>query len=500
MVLWYSFLENKNLYQGASLDLLLKRRIPFYLGYAFQRKKRTSAMNAKAKAAFGSLMVAIFLTAIKLIAGVLTNSLAIISEALHSGIDLIAAAMTLFAVSKSDLPPDSGHLYGHYKLENVSSFVETLLLYITAIWILYEALDRLLFGGAVVEMSIWGVAIMLLSIVLNFSRARVLYRTAKKYKSQALEADAVHFMADFITSVVVIIGIVLAYFGLTEFDSIAAVGVAIIIAIIGFRIGKKSLASLMDAAPAGLERLISEEVRKIEGVGKIDRIRVRESGHRVFVDISAFIDQAFPFEVAHGITETISDRIQAVVPDSDILVHAEPFLPQRSSLLDKIRFEASSFPEIKNIHNIKVLEINNKLYVEFHAELEGNLPLTKAHEVMTNLESRIASLDRNVCTVSSHLEPIDNKPNGNESSPSIDARIAEGIESILKSHPEVHSFEIQNTIKIDGKYAVALRCLFTPTINVHDCHALASKIEQTIKLKLPEVASVTIHQEPSQMS
>jgi cation diffusion facilitator family transporter len=248
-------------------------------------------MSPKEKAAFSSLLVAIFLTVIKLVVGVLTNSLAIISEALHSGIDLIAAAMTMFAVMKSDAPPDSGHPYGHYKIENVSSFVETLLLYITALWVLYEALDRLLVSGAVVDINIWAIVIMVFSIVLNFSRSRVLYRTAKKYKSQALEADAVHFMADLITSVVVIIGIMPAFFGFTQFDSYAAIGVAAIIAVIGYRIGKKSIASLMDAAPAGVEKLITEEVRKVEGVEKIDRIRVRESGPLVFVDITIFIDK-----------------------------------------------------------------------------------------------------------------------------------------------------------------------------------------------------------------
>jgi cation diffusion facilitator family transporter len=454
-------------------------------------------MSPKEKAAFSSLLVAIFLTLIKIIVGFLTNSLAIISEALHSGIDLIAAAMTMFAVTKSDLPPDSGHLYGHYKLENVSSFIETLLLYITAMWVLYEAISRLLIGSTVVEMNLWAIVIMLLSIVLNFSRSRALYRTAKKYKSQALEADAVHFMADLITSVVVIIGIIPAYFGFKEFDSYAAIGVAVIIAIIGYRIGKKSIASLMDAAPAGLEKLITEEVQKVEGVEKIDRIRIRESGPRVFVDITAFIDKSLPFEAAHGITETINKRIQAVVPDSDILVHAEPFLPQTTSLLENIRSEASNFPEVKNIHNIKISEIQDRLYIDFHIELEGNQSLVKAHEVMTALESRIAALDKNIRSVSSHVEPIDNESHSSDTGQPIDELITERIDKIVKRHSEVCSFDVLNIVKSNGKYTVTLRCMFKSTMNVHNCHAITNKIEQAIKLELPEVVSVTVHQEPA---
>ncbi len=454
-------------------------------------------MNAKEKAAFSSLLVAIFLTAVKLIVGFLTNSLAIISEALHSGIDLIAAAMTMFAVTRSDLPPDQGHPYGHYKLENVSSFVETVLLYITAVWILYEAVERLLLAGTTVEINIWAVAIMLLSVVLNFSRSRVLYRVAKKYKSQALEADAVHFMADLITSVVVIIGIIPAYFGFIQFDSFAAIGVAAIIAVIGFRIGKKSVSSLMDAAPAGLERLISDEVKKVEGVEKIDRIRIRESGPRVFVDITAFIDKALPFEQAHGVTEKINERVGSIVPGSDIIVHAEPFSPQTTSLLDRIRSEASRFPEIKNIHNIDILEINNRLHIEFHIELEGNQPLSGAHEVMTKLESRITALDKNISRVSSHVEPIDNEACTDQTDGSLNARITRAIESIVRHHPEVLSFDIQSIVRMNSKYTVAIRCVFASAMNVHDCHDICSAIEQTIKTELPDVVSVTIHQEPS---
>lgn len=454
-------------------------------------------MNAKERVAFSSLLVAIFLTAMKLLVGFLTNSLAIISEALHSGIDLIAAGMTLFAVAKSDLPPDPGHPYGHHKLENVSSFIETVLLYVTVIWVLYEVVQRLVLGGAVVEMSAWAVAVMLLSIALNFGRSRALYNAAKKFKSQALEADAVHFMADLISSIIVIVGIVPAYFGLTQFDSFAAIGVAAIIAIIGFRIGKKSISSLMDAAPAGLERLISEEVKKVEGVEKIERIRVRESGPRVFVDITALINKTLPFEAAHEVTEKINARIEAIVPDSDVIVHAEPFSLQATPLLDAIRSEASLFPEIKSIHNIEILGVNDRLHIDFHIELEGDLPISRAHDVMTRLESRIAALDKKISRVSSHVEPIHKEASTHETNGSLDAQITKGIENIVRQNPEVLSFEVQNMVKMNGKYTVTLRCLFISTMNVQDCHDVCSAIEQAIKSKLPEVASVTIHQEPS---
>jgi divalent metal cation (Fe/Co/Zn/Cd) transporter len=253
----------------------------------------------------------------------------------------------------------------------------------------------------------------------------------------------------------------------------------------------------MDAAPAGLERLISDEVKKVEGVEKIDRIRIRESGPRVFVDITAFIDKALPFEQAHGVTEKINERVGSIVPGSDIIVHAEPFSPQTTSLLDRIRSEASRFPEIKNIHNIDILEINNRLHIEFHIELEGNQPLSGAHEVMTKLESRITALDKNISRVSSHVEPIDNEACTDQTDGSLNARITRAIESIVRHHPEVLSFDIQSIVRMNSKYTVAIRCVFASAMNVHDCHDICSAIEQTIKTELPDVVSVTIHQEPS---
>lgn len=453
-------------------------------------------MNAKEKAAFSSLLVAIFLTAIKLVVGFFTNSLAIISEALHSGIDLIAAAMTMFAVTRSDLPPDSGHLYGHYKLENISSFVETILLYITAIWILYEALDRLLFGGAIVEMNLWAVAIMVISIVLNFSRSRVLYRTAKKYKSQALEADAVHFMADLITSIVVIIGIVPAYFGFAEFDSFAAIGVAIIIAVIGFRIGKKSLASLMDAAPPGLEKLITDEAMKVDGVAKIDRIRVRESGPRVFVDITIFIDKLLRLEAAHGVTESVTKRIQATVPDSDVVVHAEPLALESSDLVTNMRAEATAFPEIKNIHNIRVYEIENQLHVDFHIETAGDLSLSKAHDISHQLEARIKKLNGSITNVASHVEPIDGGVTNGKLDEDATSKLRGEISEILKSYPEILCYKGLEIKNVEGTLSVNLECVLKEDATVNEAHRIADQLEASIRARAKDVDNVSVHLEP----
>jgi cation diffusion facilitator family transporter len=454
-------------------------------------------MSPKEKAAFGSLLAAILLTVLKLIVGILTNSLAIISEALHSGIDLIAAFTTMIAIMKSDKPADSDHLYGHGKIENISSLIETLLLYITAIWVLYEAVLRLFVSQVTVDISIYAILVMALSIVVNYSRSRILYRTAKKYKSQALEADAVHFMADLIASVVVIIGIIPAFFGFTYFDPLAAIGVAVIIILIGYRIGKKSINSLMDAAPPGIVKLISDEARQVQGIEKIGRIRVRESGARTFVDITIFIDKVLPLEVAHRVTENLTKRIQAAIVESDVVVHAEPLAVKSENLVARIRSEASNFDEIKNIHNIRVFEINEKLAVDFHLELEGDLPLSKAHDLSTELEARIKKLDNSISSVSSHVEPID----GGVANSNLDKKASEKLmaelDAIIMAYPDVSCYKNLEIKNIEGKLCVTLDCRFKKDITVNDAHRIADQLEAVIRSKIKEIDTVSIHLEPS---
>lgn len=436
------------------------------------------------------------LTVIKLVVGFISNSLGILSEAAHSSIDLIAAFMTLFAVMKADVAPDSGHLYGHGKLENLSSLVETILLFVTAIWVVYEALERLIYGGASVDVGISAILVMAISAVINYTRSTAMYSAAKKYRSQALEADAVHFRADLITSLVVIAGIVPVAFGFTITDTIAAIIVAVIIVFLAFRIGRKSVDALMDAAPQGLVKVISEEARKVEGIEKIGRIRVRESGSKTFIDINVSIDKVLPLEIAHGVTETLTRRIQALIPDSDVMVHAEPHTTQSANLVVKIRQESAHMPEIKNIHSIKIFELDKKLYVDFHIELDGNLHLIKAHELSNELEERVMRLDPFISGVSSHVEPIDEGiVNGEVDNAAYDI-VKEKVEAIIKNYPEIRCFKKLQVSKVADKLNVCLECHFNKDITVNAAHRIADQLEDSIRGQVNGIDSVYIHLEP----
>jgi len=296
----------------------------------------------KRSAAMSSVVAAVFLTSMKIVVGLLTNSLGILAEAAHSGLDLVAALVTLFSVRKSDQPPDDGHLYGHGKVENLSALVETLLLLATCVWIIYEAVERLFFRVVEVDASIWAFSVMAVSIVVDVSRSRILKRAAVKYNSQALEADALHFSTDVWSSTVVILGLIgvrlaqgnlrLAF--LHRADAIAAMGVAVIVIYVSLQLGRRCVDGLMDAAPAGLAERIRQRVESMPGVAECHQIRVRTSGAHVFVDLHATFSGGRSLEDVHRQTEIIEAAVQELEPRADVTVHPEPAESQPGASTD----------------------------------------------------------------------------------------------------------------------------------------------------------------------
>jgi cation diffusion facilitator family transporter len=292
----------------------------------------TPAQKEKTSAALSSVVAAVGLTAFKIIVGILTNSLGILAEAAHSALDLVAALMTLFAVSISDRPADKEHHFGHGKVENLSALFETVLLLATSAWIIYEAIQRLFFKSVHVETSIWAFVVMGTSIVIDYTRSRILYRAARKHNSQALEADALHFSTDIWSSSVVILGLTgvwLARFipGLTwmgQADAIAALVVALIVIFVSAELGWRTIQSLLDTAPKGVADRISEEVGQMNGVSDCHAVRVRPSGARWFVDLHVTMDGNTSLTEAHTVTENIEKLVHSILPESDVTVHAEP--------------------------------------------------------------------------------------------------------------------------------------------------------------------------------
>src|SRR5499425_2537428 len=364
----------------------------------------------KKRAALLSVASATLLVSLKAFLVVRTGSLGILSEALHSGLDLIAAIITLLSVRMSDQPADERHPYGHGKVENFSAFVETGLLALTALYIIYEAFDRLFFHSVHIQPSILALVILLAALSIDLTRARALAHVARKYTSEALEADALHFSTDVWSTIVVIAGIGLVWAGetwnfpsLIYADAIAGLTVAAVILWVGSRLGMRTLDALLDAVPRGLQEEITGAVGRVEGVLGVNRVRLRRAGNRYFVDATVSVPRTASLEQVHAWSDAIEKRVGDIVP-ADVVVHVEPRAPQGEPFFDAIRAVAQRLG--LSIHDLSAQQNKGQLFVELHLEVDPHLSLKEAHGQATELEDAIRVLRQEPTEVNIHIEPL----------------------------------------------------------------------------------------------
>ena len=364
--------------------------------------------NEKRSVAFLSVLAAVFLTGMKLAVGLLTNSLGILSEAAHSGLDLVAALMTLFAVKISDKPADESHHYGHGKVEGFSAFFEVILLMVTCGFIIYEAVERIIGKSAHVEVNIYSFAVMAISIVVDISRSRSLSRVAKKYKSQALEADALHFSSDIWSSAVVIAGLVAyKFFGLVLADSIAALAVAVLVIVVSVRLGIRTINVLLDKAPPGMRQSIEEAVAQLPGAERLDSLRIRTSGVKTFVDMRLTLTRDLSFTEAHRIASLAEKKISQIIPGADVIVHADPAAPLSLKAVPKDKI-SSILKEHRGLfvgyHDLNIIHHQDNYLVNMHVVMAADSHVEEAHEVCDHLEAEIKQIIPGA-TVTIHIEP-----------------------------------------------------------------------------------------------
>lgn len=281
-------------------------------------------IREKNKIAFLSVIAAFFLTILKFFVGIITGSLGLISEALHSGLDLAAAMITFFSVRISDKPADKFHNFGHGKIENLSALLQTVLLLLTCIWIIYEAIHRLTGHSSHIEVNVWSYSVVIISIIVDITRSRALSRVAKKYNSQALEADALHFSTDIWSSGVVLIGLISADLGFFAADSIAALLVSILVLYVSWKLGKRSVDVLLDKAPDGLTKKVREIIATFPDVKYIHDLKIRTAGADTFIKVNIHLDPVISLQTAHEICDRLEDELKLSIPRSDIHIHAEP--------------------------------------------------------------------------------------------------------------------------------------------------------------------------------
>jgi cation diffusion facilitator family transporter len=452
-------------------------------------------LNRKERVAAISVAAAVLLVSTKLIVGITTNSLGILSEAMHSGIDLLAAVMTLVAVRWSAHPADKEHQYGHEKIESLSSLAETALLFVTCAWITYEAVMRLLVHNVTVDITWVAVAIMLMSIAVDYTRSRALMKVARETKSQALEADAVHFKTDMLSSIVVLIGLGFTMMGFQSFDAIAALGVAIISAYIGYNIWKRSMHTLLDGAPEGMVEKVVEEASRSKGVLGVRRVRARDGGAVTFVEAEVLIERDLPLERADQICSEIESRLRERLGDGDYFIVARP---QGASpdLIHDIKSLSHGDDRIKGIHELRIVENDGKMSITMHVELEGDMDLYQAHEVAELLEERIKGLDGNIASVTTHIEPLQERCQGMTCPDGMATTMKEQIALIVCDFPEVKTHEIAEILMLGDRAKINLICRLDPKVGLQEAHDISIRLENAIRSSVDCVEEISVHMEP----
>jgi cation diffusion facilitator family transporter len=447
---------------------------------------------------------AVLLVSLKSFLVLRTGSLGVLSEALHSSLDLLAAVITYLSVRVSDQPADERHPYGHGKFENFSAFVETALLLVTALYIIYEAFNRLFFHHVHIQPSLTAILVLFGALAIDITRSRALSHTARKYASEALEADALHFSTDVWSTMVVIAGIGLVWAGetwnvpsLIYADAIAGLVVAAVILWVGSQLGKRTLDALLDVAPEGLQQTIARAVAGMDGVLDVDRIRVRRAGNRHFVDATVSVARTASLEQVHALSDAIEKRIGEIVP-SDVMVHAEPRAPQGEHLFEAIR--AMSQKRGLAIHDITALQQDGKLFVELHLEVDEQLSLRDAHRQATELEDDIRELRSGAMEVTIHIEPLGHHiatPDAGAGEMKQLSRAIEAFTNKLASeyHELVNCHDVR-VRQVEHRIVVTCHCIMNSSLPITQVHDVTAALEDRVKEHFPQIYRVTIHPEP----
>ncbi len=470
---------------------------------------------AKRYVALQSMLAAGAMTALKIAAGLMSGSLGVLSDGAHSGLDLIGAALTFFSVRVSDKPADADHAYGHAKFETLSAFTEAGLMAVSCAWIIFEAMRRIFLHEIVMHHSLWPVAVLVLSVAVDYWRSRELRAVARKYNSPALAADAFHFASDIWSTLAVLLGLGLTWTGsqmhigwLSYADPVAAMLVSLMILRLTWKLTRETTDVLLDATPKELRDNILREVGAVEGVLAVEQARVRRAGSATFADLTLALPRSFTFEHTSELVRATTEAVQRVVPDADVVIHTVPRQSSTESIFDRVRAVAAR--NNVSVHEVSVQSFSvgegSKLRLEQHVELAETMTLAQAHSFVTAMENEILREVPELKTVLTHIE---SEPATIERQRTLAGQIAkegrveteaERIERHLRAaagrFPEivdVHEILVGRT----GEHIqLSCHCTLPDALTMQRVHEVITGLEDRLKLECPEVYKVLIHPEP----
>jgi cation diffusion facilitator family transporter len=453
-------------------------------------------MNVKEQAALGSIAASAGLTVAKAVIGALTGSLAILSEAGHSLLDLSATVLTYFAVRISGKPADAEHQYGHGKVESVSALAETALLFLLSGVVIWEAVQRLIGAQAhAVEASAAAFVVIGCSIAVDFFRARTLKRVAKATFSEALEADALHFGSDMWSSIAVLIGLCGVAAGFPWADATAAIVVAVFICVAGYRLGRRTINTLTDTAPAGVSERVTTIARQVLGVVAVERVRARPAGAVLFVELGVAVSRTLPLDRVTAIKEQLTRAIRADLPQAEVTITTEARALDDETVRERVMVIARDLGLA--IHHIAVQAISGRLSVSADLEVEGTQSLTAAHETASRLEDAVRDELGPDVEVETHIEPLpaDVLAGRDAAAMRVDA-VQHALAALAAEIPdlgEVHDVRVRETA--DGEI-VNFHCWVDPALSVSAVHDMVDALERRLRRRFPAIQRVIGHAEP----
>jgi len=453
-------------------------------------------MSPQRRIALVSVAAACVLIVAKLVTGLATGSLGLVSEAAHSGTDLVAALLTFFAVGVSGRPADRGHPYGHGKAEHLSALAEAAILVLVSLFIAWRALGRIAGGGhPEIDAAWWALSVVGVVMVIDVSRALVSVRAARRYHSAALGANALHFASDLAGSAAVLVGLIAVRAGYASADSVAALFVALLVLVAAGRLMRQNVDVLMDRAPAEAHAAARRAIQAIEPSVDLRRLRLRQAAGRHFADVVIGVQPGAAVAQGHAVADAVEAAVEGVLPGADVVVHVEPRQGTEAALRERTLAAALRVPPVREIHNVNVLRIGERTEVSLHLKLPGELSLHEAHAIASSVEAAIAEAVPEVDAVQTHLEPLAEPAEATAAGP---AEVELQIERVRRIVREVTGGEARGIrfLHSDEGLVVFLTLRVDSESPLSEAHARASEIEARVREAQPEIADVIVHTEP----
>lgn len=447
-------------------------------------------MSPQRRSALVSVVAAAALLVLKLSVGLATHSLGLVSEAAHSGTDLVAALLTYFAVRVAARPADLQHQFGHGKAEHLAALSEAAVLSAVSLFISIRAIERLL-GTTSTEVQTPWYAFVVVGVVIaiDASRTIVSWRVARRYESAAVASNALHFGSDLMGSTAVLVGLVFAHYGYPNADPIAALFVGVLVLTAAARLIRTNVDVLMDRAPAEAEAAAVRAIGELRPAVELRRLRMRQAGGRQFADVVIGVPPGAAVGQGHAAADAVEAAVEGALPNADVVVHVEPL--EDTGLRERAHAAAVAVPQIREVHNLTIVEVDGRKELALHIKLPGDLSLEAAHDVAEELEAAITAAVPEIEGVQTHIEPLTEPREAREVAGDDEAVVRRIVRAATGREPRELRF-----LRTDDGLVAFLTLGLDGTSTLDDAHSRASEIEEEIRRERPDIADVIVHTEP----